>query len=59
MSSPSVTIINGYYKRPAVVERTLHALLNQTEKDFEIIVFDDASPDDTADKNQRVREKSR
>jgi len=48
LSSPSVTIITGFYKRENVVERTLQSLLNQTHQDIEIIVFDDASPDGTA-----------
>lgn len=51
--TPTVSIITGYYKRSAVVERTLRSLVNQSYKDIEIIVFDDASPDNTA---QNIRD---
>lgn len=47
---PKVSIITGYYNRSAVVDRTLRSLANQSLRDIEIIVFDDASTDDTPDR---------
>lgn len=42
-----VSVITGYFNRGDKVERTLQSLKDQTFEDFEIIVFDDASTDDT------------
>lgn len=45
--SPKVSVITGYYNRAHVLERTIQSIFNQTFTDFELIVFDDASTDDT------------
>jgi glycosyltransferase involved in cell wall biosynthesis len=50
--TPKVTVITGAYNRGGAMEPTIRAILNQTFSDFEFIVFDDASSDDTA---QRLR----
>jgi glycosyltransferase involved in cell wall biosynthesis len=55
-AKPRVSIITGFYNRAHVLSRTLDALLAQSETDIEIIVFDDASKDDTA---VRLREYAR
>ncbi|MCY1648415.1 glycosyltransferase [Caulobacter sp. SL161] len=47
---PRVTVITGYYNRGALLDRTLQSLLDQTYPNLEIIVFDDCSPDDTAER---------
>lgn len=49
MITPKVSIICGYYNRPNLVRRTLDGIREQTFGDFEALVFDDASTDETAD----------
>lgn len=44
---PLVSAIIPTYKRPKLVTRAIRSVLNQTVQDIEIIVVDDASPDDT------------
>ena len=46
---PLVSICVPTYRRAVFLGRTLASALGQTVKDFEIIVVDDCSPDDTAD----------
>ncbi len=53
---PKVSVITGFYNRGELLERTISSILNQTFTDFELIVFDDASTDDTA---LRLQELSR
>lgn len=49
MNSVRVSVIVGYYKRRAVLGKTIDSLMSQSFRDFEIIVFDDASKDGTAE----------
>lgn len=44
---PRVSVICGYYNRSELVDRTLQSILSQTERDLELVVFDDASTDRT------------
>lgn len=44
---PLVSAIIPTYKRSKLVTRAIRSVLNQTVQDIEIIVVDDASPDDT------------
>jgi glycosyltransferase involved in cell wall biosynthesis len=44
---PLVSVIIPTYNRAYVVKRTIDSILNQTFPDFEIIVVDDGSKDDT------------
>ena len=46
--SPTFSIILSTYNRAHLVDRTLRSVLAQTYQDFEIIVVDDASTDETA-----------
>lgn len=46
MSHPLVSVIIPTYKRTGYLELTLRSILNQTFKDFEIIVVDDGTPTD-------------
>lgn len=45
---PIVSVIIPTYKRPFLVTRAIASVLKQSYQDFEIIVIDDASNDDTA-----------
>ncbi|GEM_PF-3152458 len=47
MKKPLVSFCIPTFNRDAYLRQTLDSALNQTEKDFEIIVVDDASPDST------------
>lgn len=49
MPAPKVSIVTAYYKRAHGVRRTLQSFLEQSFGDFELLVVDDASGDDTAD----------
>ena len=40
------TVIIPYYKKREYIERCLHSVLNQTYKNYEIILIDDGSEDD-------------
>lgn len=48
-----VSVITGYYNRGPLVARTVESILAQTFGDFELIVFDDCSSDDTQDQLAR------
>jgi cellulose synthase/poly-beta-1,6-N-acetylglucosamine synthase-like glycosyltransferase len=45
--APLVSVITGYYNRGDLVRRTVDSILDQSFKDFELIVFDDCSTDNT------------
>lgn len=45
---PKVSVVTGYHNRGPLLDRTIESILGQTFQDFELIVFDDASTDDTA-----------
>ena len=45
---PRVSVVTGFYNRGELLERTISSILNQTFTDFELIVFDDKSQDNTA-----------
>ena len=49
MSAPLVSVICGYYNRPQLVRRTLDGIRAQSFKNFEVIIFDDKSTDETLD----------
>lgn len=42
-----VSVVTGFYNRGHVLERTVRSILSQTFDDFELLVFDDASTDET------------
>ena len=48
MSSPKVSILLPTYNRSRILPRTIGSVLAQDEKDFELIVVDDCSIDDTS-----------
>jgi len=47
MSSPQFSVIVPTYNRARLIGKTLRSILDQSFKDFEIIVVDDGSTDDT------------
>lgn len=59
MNKPRFSVIIPAYRSAATLARALDSVLAQTEPAFEIIVIDDASPDDTADVAARYGERVR
>lgn len=44
---PTISVVISTYKRAGLVPRAIQSVLQQTYQDFEIIVVDDCSPDNT------------
>ena len=49
-SYPKVSVIIPVYNREHLIQRSINSVLNQTYKNIEVIVIDDASIDNTAEK---------
>jgi glycosyltransferase involved in cell wall biosynthesis len=47
MSTPAISIILPVYNAAAYIEKTITSLLNQTFTDFELLIIDDGSTDNT------------
>lgn len=56
-SNPFFSIIIATYNRADLVERALNSLIRQTEKDWEAIIVDDGSTDETNSRIQPYLEK--
>lgn len=54
---PKVSVVTGYYNRGDYLESTICSILNQSFTDFELLVFDDASPDGTGRRLLELAEK--
>lgn len=57
---PAVSIITVFHNRSAYVQSSINSILEQTFKNFELIIIDDGSTDDTRDKisnfeDQRIK----
>lgn len=49
IKTPTVTIVMSTYNRAPIVPAAIESVLGQTYKDFEFIIINDGSPDETAD----------
>ena len=49
ISMPKVSVIMSTYNDSKYIRNSIESILNQTYKDFEFIIIDDASADDTVD----------
>lgn len=49
MTSPTVSVIMAAYKGAALVGETIESVLAQSFQDFELVIVDDCSPDNTLD----------
>lgn len=47
MSTPTVTVIIPTYNRAYILDRAVQSVLRQTHADFELLIVDDASKDET------------
>nr|WP_319775851.1 glycosyltransferase [uncultured Sphaerochaeta sp.] len=54
MSTPAVSVIVPTYNRAHLLGQTVHSVLNQTYADFELVIVDDGSEDDTASMVSRI-----
>lgn len=48
-AAPPVSVVLTTWNRAALVGKTIESILNQTFRDFELIICDDCSPDSTAE----------
>ncbi len=51
---PRVSVIMPTYNRPAETERAIRSVLDQSFADFELLVIDDASTDETAERSAAI-----
>ena len=56
---PTVSVIIPTYNRAHLIDRSIQSVLNQTYQDFELIVVDDRSTDNTEDIIRQFREKDK
>lgn len=54
--NPKVTVIIPVFNRENLIQRSINSVLNQTYKNLEVIVVDDASTDRTAQKISEVKD---
>lgn len=56
-ATPTVSVITGYYNRGHALDITIDSIMNQTYTDFELIVFNDKSTDDTEQRLEKIQSK--
>jgi GalNAc5-diNAcBac-PP-undecaprenol beta-1,3-glucosyltransferase len=54
---PLISVVIPTYRRPSLLLRAIRSVQNQTYKNLEIIVVDDASPDNTEEIVRRISDK--
>ncbi|MCM1517235.1 MAG: glycosyltransferase [Pseudoflavonifractor sp.] len=59
MTQPTVSVIVPNYNYAAYLPQRLDSILDQTYRDFELIILDDASTDDSRDVIERYRDNPR
>jgi len=59
MNYPKVTVIIPTYNRANLLPRAIKSVLNQTLKDFELIIVDDASTDNTREVVEEIQKKDK
>ncbi|MCL2689237.1 MAG: glycosyltransferase family 2 protein [Chitinispirillia bacterium] len=52
---PRVSVIIPAFNRSALLHRAVESVLNQTERDFELVIVDDGSTDDTSQYLQKIK----
>lgn len=57
LHTPKISVIMSTYNRAATMDTAIESVLNQTEKDFEFIIIDDGSTDNTSDIIQEYAKK--
>src|SRR5437588_1923361 len=55
MKDASFNVVMAAYNASATIEAAIQSVLNQTRPDFELIVVDDGSTDDTAERVDQFR----
>ena len=53
---PRLTVLMPTYNVATWVEESIHSVLNQTYHDFELLIVDDGSTDDTLDRVQSIQD---
>ncbi|MFC2157980.1 glycosyltransferase family 2 protein [Acidobacteriota bacterium] len=54
--NPSVSVVIPTFNRAGVIERCIKSVQDQTYRDFEIVVVDDASKDNTAEVVEKIQD---
>ena len=55
-NNPLVSVIIPVYNRENLIQRAIKSIIDQTYKNLEIIVIDDASTDNTPDKVSQIKD---
>ncbi len=55
-TAPKISVILGTYRGAHFLERSVRSVLRQSVKDFELIIINDASPDDTRGVVKSIRD---